>query len=193
MALNHNNDSSPSPRLLIAIGVAVAVLSAVLPWVALNGQEGDARPSPEYSPFPTATSGHARTSKSEITSRLQRILQIREAAYRHKNPEWLREIYSEDCPCLERDERAINELLERDHKWVGIETSMDVRSVKQASSRVWIVVAEFSSGILRIETEDGKLVDMEPAGSDLLEFTLVKPLDSHQWLLGFVTASESVR
>ena len=94
---------------------------------------------------------------------------------------------------MESDERAISELIERGHKWTGITTSIDVRSMKSVSNRIWIVVAEFSSGSLRIETEGGKLVEMEPAGSDLFEFTLVKPLDSHQWLLGSVTLLESIR
>ena len=139
MAPNHNKDSSPSPRLLIAIGFAAVVLSAVFLWVVPNAHESDPRVLPGYSPLLTTTSGHSltsHTSQGEIASRLERILQIREAAYRFRNPERLREIYSDDCPCLESDERAISELIERGHKWTGITTSIDVRSVKSVSDRI---------------------------------------------------------
>jgi hypothetical protein len=192
MALNHN-DSPPGSRLLIALGVAASVLSAVFLWAVLKGHGNGTKNLPEYSPLPTATSGRAVTSRSEIVSRLERILQSREAAYRLRNPELLREIYSADCPCLESDERAINELIQLDRKWSGIATSINVRDAQMVTDRAWIVVAEFNSDSLRIETEGGKLVDAEPAGSDLLEFTLIKPLGSHQWLLGSVTLLEGIR
>ena len=105
----------------------------------------------------------------------------------------LRSIYSQDCPCLASDERAINGLIERDHVWSGIATSVDIRSVRRISERIWIVTALFSSNVLRVETESGRLVRTEPAGSDLFRFTLVKTRDADQFLLGLATALEGHR
>jgi hypothetical protein len=82
------------------------------------------------------------------------------------------------------------DLLERGYIWDGVATSLDVRSVKKVNSRVWIVIALFSSKALRIETEGGKLVRQERAGTDLFKFTMVKPRETHQWLLGLASAPE---
>jgi hypothetical protein len=74
--------------------------------------------------------------------------------------------------------------------WDGISTSLDVRSVKKVNSRMWIILALFSSKALRIETESGKLVRQEQAGTDLFEFTLVKPRETERWLLGRASVPE---
>jgi hypothetical protein len=125
-----------------------------------------------------------------IVSRLREILRIREAAYRSRNPELLRSVYSSDCPCLASDEKAIYELLRRAYMWDGIETSVEIRRVTKIHERLWTVTALFRSETLRIETEDGKLIRKEPAGSDLFKFTLVKPRYAHSWLLGRASVVE---
>lgn len=88
------------------------------------------------------------------------------------------------------DERAIIELLDRKHRWRGITTAIEVRSVTRINDRLWVVVALLKSKALRIEKEDGRLIRIEPAGSDLFEFTLVKPRGTDQWLLGLVSDVE---
>jgi hypothetical protein len=85
------------------------------------------------------------------------------------------------------DERAIVELLDRKYRWRGIATSIEVRSATRINDQLWIVVAVLKSKALRIETEDGRLVHIEPAGSDLFQFTLVRPRGAEQWLLGLVS------
>jgi hypothetical protein len=96
-------------------------------------------------------------------------------------------IYSSDCPCMVSDQRAIEELLNHRHVWDGISTSIEVRSVTRVNERMWLVVAHFRSGVLSIKTEHGKLIRIEPAGSDLLEFALVKPNEGSSWLLGLAS------
>lgn len=96
-------------------------------------------------------------------------------------------IYSIDCPCMASDQRAIGELLDHEYVWDGISTSIEVRSVSKVSERLWLVVALFRSGVLSIKTEHGKLIRIEPAGSDLFEFTLVKPNEGSNWLLGMAS------
>jgi hypothetical protein len=174
----------------MAIGVVAFLLWAAALWTILNGQEDEVSRVPEYSRLPTATGKVELTSQRDVVSRLQEIMHIRERAYRVRNPEMLRHIYSQDCPCLASDERAIDGLIDRNHVWRGIATSIDVRSQTRISERLWIVTALFKSSPLRVETEDGELVRTEPAGSDLFRFTLVKPRDTDQWLLGLATVLE---
>jgi hypothetical protein len=131
------------------------------------------------------------TPRDEVVARLREILRIREEAYRFRNPELLQSIYSDDCPCLASDEKAIYELLEREHRWARIATSIDVRSVKRIEKRIWVVIALFHSDRLKIETSSGALVHVEPAGVDLVQFTLVMPRDSQEWLLGLATILEA--
>jgi hypothetical protein len=91
---------------------------------------------------------------------------------------------------LASDEKAIYELLQRAYMWDEIETSIEIRRVTRFHERLWTVTALFRSEALRIETENGKLIREEPEGSDLFEFTLVKPRDAHRWLLGRASVVE---
>jgi hypothetical protein len=173
------------------VGASVVVLlSVALLYFALAGEDSD----PYISSPPTSgSSGAGATSfrpEDEIVDRLREILQIREEAYQSRDPELLRSIYSSDCPCSSSDERAIMELLDRGHVWKDVATSIEVRSVREVSSRLWVVVAVFGSKPLRIETESGRFVRQEQAGSDLFEFTLVKPAEEPQWLLGLASIVE---
>jgi hypothetical protein len=97
-------------------------------------------------------------------------------------------VYTVDCPCLEGDTNAIKELVGRNYHLIGGATSIRVRRVERVNSRLWLVIADFDSAPLRIETETGDLVRQEPAGSDLFQFALAKPVDATEWLLGRASA-----
>jgi hypothetical protein len=175
------------------MGVVAFLLSAAVLSITLNGQKNGVQGAPEYSPLPTTSGKVEVTLRRDVAARLQEIIKIREEAYRVRSPEMLRSIYSEDCPCLASDGRAIDGLIDRDHVWSGIATSIDIRSVTRISDRLWILTAVFRSSALRVETENGSLVRTEPAGSDLFQFTLVKPRDADQFLLALATALEGNR
>ena len=96
-----------------------------------------------------------------------------------------------DCPCLESDSNAIRELIREDYVWVGGETSIRVRSSELVTEKMWIIIADFSSEPLRIQTESGRAVRNEPRGSNLFQFVLAKPPGSTQWLLGRATSYET--
>jgi hypothetical protein len=130
------------------------------------------------------------TSRTEIISRLREILRIREEAYRLRNSDMLAAIYSRDCPCLASDGKAINELIRRKRLWDGVETSIEVYGATKLNERLWTVVGFFGSETLYVRTEDGRLVGTEPAGRDDFRFTLVKPQDEDEWLLGLVSILE---
>jgi len=185
----HESSAMTSRRFTTMAVLAFLVIGALL-LALVDGHRIDVADEPGPVPQPTTNRATPLTERREILTRLQEILQIREDAYRLRNPEMLRSIYSEDCPCLASDEKAIHELLARDHRWAGIATSIEVRNANRISGRIWIVVALFRSTRLRIETSRGALVRLEPAGSDLFQFTLVRPQDTQQWLLGLATVLE---
>jgi hypothetical protein len=106
MALNRFRDSSSAFRLLMAVGIAF-LLSVALLVSNLDGRRNNFPDIPQYSPLPTVVRESVYTPRSEIVSRLEKILEIRETAYRFRNPEMLRGVYSEDCPCLANDERGL--------------------------------------------------------------------------------------
>ena len=66
-------------------------------------------PSPPMTPI---------DSKSELVARLKEILAMRERAYRDRDPEVLKRIYTTDCPCLKSDSNAIRELIRRNYVWL---------------------------------------------------------------------------
>jgi hypothetical protein len=59
-----------------------------------------------------------------------------------------------------------------------------LRRTERVTERLWLVIADFESAPLRIESAGGELVRQEPAGSDLFQFALAKPVDAAEWLLG---------
>jgi hypothetical protein len=129
-------------------------------------------------------------SKSELVARLKEILAIRERAYQNRDPEVLKRIYTVDCPCLESDSNAIRELIREHYVWVGGKTSLRIRTTERVTARMWIIIADFGSAPLRIETESGRLVREEPQGKDVFQFVLAKPTESTQWFLGRASSYE---
>jgi hypothetical protein len=136
----------------------------------------------------TTTSADPRT---ELVSRLEEILARRELAYQSRDPDILKEIYTVDCPCLKSDSNAIRELISENYKWVGGEISIRVRSLERVRERMWILIADFTSEPLRVETESGRTVRIEPRGSEVFQFVLARPVGSSQWLLGRASSYES--
>jgi hypothetical protein len=175
----------------MGIGLAASLVATLLVTISIANEDDKLTLTPPEALKPSSSATvRSTTTPTEVASRLREILQIREVAYRSRDPELLRSIYSSDCPCLASDEKAIYELLQRAYIWDGIETSIEIRRVTRLHERLWTVTALFRSETLRVETEDGKLIRKEPAGSDLFEFTLVKPRDAHRWLLGRASVVE---
>jgi hypothetical protein len=178
-----------SRHRIVIVSVICLLPVVLLSRALLTGEDEVQVSKPPASASSRAVKVHARP-QDEVVYRLREILRIREEAYRSRNAGLLDSIYSIDCPCLQSEERAITELLDRGYVWDDISTSLDVRSVKKVNNRMWIILALFSSKVLRIETESGKLVRQEQAGTDLFEFTLVKPRETEKWLLGRASVPE---
>jgi len=174
--------------------VASAVLSiAILAFIFAGRDDRDVAAAPSSDVVAEPSSSQTTKgvdNKSEIIARLNEILTIRERAYHTRNPEVLKGIYTVDCPCLTSDTNAIHELLKQHYVWIGGKTSLRVRKTEQVTARMWIIIADFSSAPLRVETESGQLVREEPQGQDLFQFVLAKPTGSTQWLLGRASSYE---
>lgn len=195
MPIKSQSDQPAASTLIrrrVLLGAAAIVFIAMILAITMSSTRTEVRTvsSPRDASRQMTATTRAPEEKDRIVGRLQEILRIREEAYRLRDPNFLLSIYSSDCPCLNSDENAIQELINRDHTWDGIATSIEVKSVDRMNERVWTVVALFESAALRIETEDGKLVREEPGGSDVMKFTLVKPRESQQWLLGLASVVE---
>jgi hypothetical protein len=181
-----------TPRFLMIVGlIALLILAVRLASSSKSSDESIALPSSQELPSTSLGSPiHSPRARDLLVYRLREILRIREKAYQSRDADILRSIYSEDCPCLASDEAAIRGRLSRGYIWDGIATSLNVKNVFEVNSRLWVVTARFRSEILNIRTEDGRLIRTEPAGSDLLKFTLVMPREGHDWLLGIVSVLE---
>ena len=172
---------------MLAGGLLFAVIMA-------SEDYGDETPISESSRAPATRSSPTTTRvdpEAELVARLREILARREAAYNKRNPGILMEIYTVDCPCMKSDSNAIRELVSEDYVWVGGETSVRVRRLERVTSRMWIIVADFTSEPLRIETKSERLVRTEPRGSELFQFVLARPMGATQWLLGRASSYEN--
>jgi hypothetical protein len=109
-----------------------------------------------------------------VIAQLRAILKVRDQAYRERNVDLLRKIYTTDCPCLRGDKGAIQQLLKDNAIWVGSSTSVEVRDFKKVNSRLWIVVANFVGSPFRIETESGRLIRAVEGRNELFRFALAK-------------------
>jgi hypothetical protein len=180
-----------SPRRLVALVLVAILLLAALLAAVLLGRDVDSGVA--VSTLPPSTTGALSTSttgdiRAEVVGRLRKILEIRDQAFRDRSPKILNDVYTEDCPCLEGDKNAIQELIDNDYHIVGGATSVRIREVNQVSERLWLVVADFRSAPLRIEAKGNRLVREETGGSDLFQFALSRPSESTEWLLGRATA-----
>jgi hypothetical protein len=166
----------------------VVTSSAVI--VALISEE-DNNPSS----FPSeTTAGNGTTSetstrtttstRSEITSRLREILQVRDRALLARDADQLSDIYTIDCECLEDGQALINQLHKENIVWRGVRTEVAVTSTEEVNDRLWIVVATVETPSVRIETESGRLVRIVPPERNRVRFALARPQNENEWLLG---------
>jgi hypothetical protein len=186
---DHQDPSKTSRRLVVAgllAALALAVLLAALLTRESNVPVGSGQTSTSTSAQAAVTST-SLDHRTEVVDRLRSILRIRDQAFRERNAELLKQVYTVDCPCLEGDRNSIQELRVNKFRVVGGETSIRVERVERVNARLWFVIAHFGSAPLRIEAEGNKVIREEPAGSDLFQFALAKPLDSGDWLLGRAT------
>lgn len=179
------------PRALLFLALVLVVILILVVFVTRDDDGAAKTSTSDVIALPSSSSTtNLIDTEGELVSRLREILAARDQAYRKRDPTALKRIYTVDCPCLKSDSNAIRELIKENYVWVGGETSITVRRTERVTPRLWLVVAEFHSAALRIETESGQLVRTEPSGQDLFQFALAKPTDSTRWLLGRASSYE---
>jgi hypothetical protein len=196
MSIEDHPTQPPAPRRFFGRGpvlagtiaaIAVGLLIAVL---MTRGDDDVAGALPNEPPALPTTVGTITTvdARTEVVARLREILRIRDRAFHDRNGDLLSDIYTVDCPCMEGDRNAIQDLSSKDYRLIGGQTSIRVHRVDRVNERLWLVIADFRSAPLQIETAGGRLVRQEPAGSELYQFALAKPVGGSQWLLGRATS-----
>jgi hypothetical protein len=174
--------------LLVLIGALIVVAGIV---VSRGGGEPAAESSTDIlTESGTTTTATMIPTRTEVTSRLRSILDVRDRALLTRDAELLSEIYTIDCECL-KDGQALIEQLQRENIiWKGVKTDISIRSAEEVNDRLWIVVATVRTPSVRIETEAGELVRIVPPEQNLVRFALAKPRDEEEWLLGHASTFE---
>jgi hypothetical protein len=176
----------PGARL-VGVAVALLVIAAAVAVVFATREDPSAAGAPSPEPFPPSTAAATTTTldpRAEVVVRLKEILKVRDKAFQNRNVDLLSTVYTTDCPCLKGDGNAIKELADNNYHLIGGTTSVHVRRVERVTGELWLVIADFRSTPLRIETQSGELVRQEPAGNDLFQFAVAKPASTGRWLLG---------
>lgn len=168
--------------IILASLIALVILGVTL-LVARDDESAATTPAATSSLVAT-TSTRTSASKDEVTRRLQDILQIREQAIRERDASLFEDVYSSECSCLRAGRTAIAALKREKILWKNRSISIEVQSTKMISSRLWEVVALFTSSPFRIETEAGQLVRESPAERIRYRFLLVRTSDGEPWRLG---------
>jgi hypothetical protein len=174
--------------LLVLIGASIVVAGIV---VSRDGRE----PAPESSTDGLAERGTTTTAttiptRTEVTSRLRSILEIRDRALLARDAELLSEIYTIDCECLKDGQTLIRQLQRENIRWKGVKTEISITSAEEVNDRLWIVVATVRTPSVRIETEAGDLVRVVPPEQNIVRFALAKLQNKEEWLLGHASTFE---
>lgn len=197
-----NEDQSQTSRpSTLARGFLLAVLigglvAAVAVLTVIRRPEPTAS-APSAPSAPTSASSAPSTTtiseEEEVVARLRAILKVRDRAYRERDLDLLRKVYTTDCPCLRGDRDAIKRLLQDNAVWVGASTTVQVKKLEKVNDRLWIVVANFIGSPFRIETESGNLIRAIEGRSELFRFALARTTADSNLLLGFAAAVDETR
>jgi hypothetical protein len=188
---DHGSGSQPSALtrgFMLAVMIGGLVVGVAI-WGVVRRADPAALGSLTSSTSPTvAATTSTIGEKEEVVVRLQEILRVRDRAYRDRDIELLRKVYTTDCPCLRGDRDAIRQLLRDNAVWVGASTSVRVQELERVNDRLWIVVADFIGSPFRIETESGDLIRAVEGKSEVFRFALARTTSDKELLLGFAAA-----
>jgi hypothetical protein len=161
----------------------------VIAGVVLAIARGTERAAEEPASAPTSSRIAATTTsiaeEDEVVARLHDILEARDRAYRDRDVDLLKQIYTADCTCLRGDGDAIRQLLKDNAVWIGASTSVRINKLEKENDRLWVVVADFVASAFRIETESGDLIRAVGERSEPFRFVLVRKSVRESLLLGF--------
>jgi hypothetical protein len=181
-----------SRRRRFYVGILALVVASIAIVGALTSRDNrSASPSAigNAAESTTTTTSAIVSTRTEVTSRLREILEIRDRALVARNAQLLSDVYTVDCECLKDGKALIQQLRKENVLWKGVKTKIDIRSAEEVD-RLWIVVATVGTPSVRIETEAGRLVRTVPPEQNLVRFALAKPQIEEKWLLGHASTIE---
>jgi hypothetical protein len=143
--LDPKPSSSQSRRGFIAAALVGGLVVTLTVIAVARRSDPDAIGSPSSSsPTPSVEATTTTIGESEeVVAQLRSILKVRDQAYRERDIELLKEVYTTDCPCLRGDRGAIEQLLKDDAVWVGASTSVQIRDLEKVNDRLWVIEANF--------------------------------------------------
>jgi hypothetical protein len=172
--------------MLVALIGGLVTAVVVIALALTRGAEPTAR---EPAPAPTSSRIAATTTsiveQDQVVARLRDILKVRDRAYRDRDLDLLKQVYTSDCPCLRGDGDAIRQLLKDDAVWIGASTSVRINKLEKENDRLWVIVADFVASPFRIETESGDLIRAVEERSEPFRFVLTRKSAGETLLLGF--------
>jgi hypothetical protein len=173
----------------VLVGLVMAAI-LVLAIFALTTQlakahHGSTLPDTGLSESQTTTTPKSTIgTREEVVTRIHQIFRVRDQAIRTRNPLLLGNIYTVDCPCLKGDQQLIQKLKQERRRWRGVKVSLAVREAEKINDRLWTVSAVVTTSSFDITTESGVLVRRVPQGHEFSRFTLARPTNQDNWLLG---------
>ena len=175
-----------SRRGFIAAALVGGLVVALTVIAVAGRSDPGATGSPSASSSTTSIQATSTTigEREEVVAQLRSILKVRDQAYRERDIELLKEVYTTDCPCLRGDRGAIEQLLKDNAVWVGASTSVQIRDLEKVNDRLWVIEANFVGSPFRIETESGDLIRAVEGRSELFRFAVSRTA-SNRLLLGF--------
>ena len=176
----------PSRRGFIAAALVGGLVVALTVIAVAGRSDPGATGSPSASSPTTSIEATSTTigEREEVVAQLRSILKVRDQAYRERDIELLKEVYTTDCPCLRGDRGAIEQLLKDNAVWVGASTSVQIRDLEKVNDRLWVIEANFVGSPFRIETESGDPIRAVEGRSELFRFAVSRTA-SNRLLLGF--------
>ena len=186
----HRSSESPTrtPRRKAMLAVLISGVIVVVVGALVWRSDSPATGSPPASASSRAVTTSSILEKDQVEARLRDILKVRDRAYRRRDVDLLRPVYTADCPCLHGDGAAIRQLLKDDAVWVGASTSVRVKKLERVNDRVWVIVANFNASPFRIETESGTLIRAVEGRTELFRFVLAKNSTDNSLQLGFAAS-----
>jgi hypothetical protein len=172
---------------------ALALLSILVAVNLLTNGEESSRSSSDAGLGEAGTTTVPETTvdaHTEVVSRLHQILRIRDQAISARNSALLQEIYTIDCPCLDGDQRLIENLKRDGLIWRGVSVSLEVQGVERVNDRLWTINAVITTSPFEIVKESGKVVRKIPGGRELSSFALARLDNQKKWLLGQASVVE---
>jgi hypothetical protein len=167
---------------LLFVGVVMAVLFAAgIGAVVATGSVPSAGGPPR--PAPARLTAATSVADGAVAHRLAELVALRDAALARRDPALLDRVYAPASVNRRIDRASIAKLRRQHARWLGLASSVQVRTVTRTGPGRWVLSASLACAPARLVDDTGRGVGARPARRALLRFTLVLPAGRDGWLL----------